>query len=254
MLIWLPPSEGKTLPVRGRSLDLDALASPSLTDTRRTLVDALVDLASQDPTKAAEVLGLGPTQADAVARDARLWDLPTARADRVYSGVLFAALDLASLEGSARRRATSRLAVASALFGVVRPGDRIPAYRLSGGTSLPGVGPVAAAWRAPLAAEVPALVGSGLLVDLRSSTYAALFRPGRDLAPRTATVRVLQEKDGRRSIVSHFNKATKGAIARALLVEDVDVRRVDALADALRDLGWTVEQEGTRLDVVVTET
>ena len=39
------------------------------------------------------------------------------------------------------------MAVTSALFGLVRPGDRIPAYRLSGDVSLPGLGPVAGVWR-----------------------------------------------------------------------------------------------------------
>ncbi|MFP5407571.1 MAG: peroxide stress protein YaaA, partial [Gammaproteobacteria bacterium] len=57
----------------------------------------------------------------------------TARADRVYSGVLYEALDLTSLDAAARRRATSWLAVTSGLFGLLRPADRIPAYRLSGG-------------------------------------------------------------------------------------------------------------------------
>ncbi len=57
-------------------------------------------------------------------------------------------------------------------------------------------------------------------------------------------------------MVSHFNKATKGRIVRALLEEGADPRTPAALADTLRDLGWAVEvhdqgTRGTRLDVVV---
>jgi len=99
---------------------------------------------------------------------------------------------------------------------------------------------------------------SGLLVDLRSSTYAAFWRPTKEVAPRVATVRVLHEAGGRRTVVSHFNKATKGRIVRALLEDGADPRTPTALADALSRLGWTVEvgertAKGTQLDVVVSD-
>ena len=60
MLILLPPSEGKTAPTRGNPLALDDLGHPTLTATRRTLVEALVS-ASGRPD-AATVLGVGHTQ------------------------------------------------------------------------------------------------------------------------------------------------------------------------------------------------
>jgi hypothetical protein len=68
---------------------------------------------------------------------------------------------------------------------------------------------------------------------------------------------VLHEVAGRRQVVSHFNKATKGRIVRALLEDGADPRTPTRLAEALRDLGWTVEvldgAQGTRLDVVVSD-
>jgi hypothetical protein len=73
-----------------------------------------------------------------------------------------------------------------------------------------------------------------------------------------ATVRVLHEVDGRRQVVSHFNKATKGRIVRDLLESGANPRTPAKLAAALADLGWTVEQPAptktaTLLDVVVRE-
>ena len=74
---------------------------------------------------------------------------------------------------------------------------------------------------------------------------------------RSATVRVLHEQNGTRKVVSHFNKATKGRIVRALLEDGVNPRTPARLAEALRDLGWTVEETpakgAVQLDVVVTE-
>ncbi len=258
MLILLPPSEGKSVPRRGKPLDLDGLSFPALTEQRRTVVEHLQTLAATQPEEAARVLGLGPSQADAVARDAELTRLPTARADHVYTGVVYDHLDAATLDAAARRRATRWLAVQSALLGLVRPSDRIPSYRLSGDTTLPGLGTVAGLWRPVMDPVVREAAGSGVVVDLRSSSYAAFWRPEPDLAPRVAAVRVLHEADGRRSVVSHFNKATKGRLTRALLEHGASPRTPAALADLLRDLGWTVEttgpgRAGVGLDVVVRE-
>ena len=263
MLILLPPSEGKTSPRRGRPLDLASLDFPGLEQHRAEVLDALVSLCTtDDPASAAEVLGLGKTQTGEVAANARLADAATARADRVYSGVLYESLDLASLTGPSKRRATSWLAVTSGLFGLLRLSDRIPAYRLSGDVSLPGVGTVSTYWNKRLDGTVREAAGQGLVVDLRSTTYASFWRPAPDLARRVVTLRVLHEstsgQPGTRKVVSHFNKATKGRIVRDLLADGTAPRGPARFADHLRSLGWKVEdgpadRSGTRLDVVVSE-
>lgn len=253
MLILLPPSEGKTPPASGEPIQLDSLAAPRLNPTRERLLRALMTVCQGNRTRAMKRLGLGPTQADAVERNAVLEEEPTARADEVYSGVLYAAWGPATLSEDARKRADEHVAIASALFGLVRPGDRIPAYRLSGTVSLPRLGTVASVWRTRLGDAVDELLGDGLLVDLRSGTYVNLYRPAGALAARTATIRVLHEQAGTRKVVSHFNKATKGRIVRELLESDAHPSTIGALRDALGDLGWTVERHDNRLDVVVAE-
>lgn len=263
VLILLPPSEGKSAAHRGKPLALTSLSFPALTDARDEVLTALIDLCTtgDDPIavgRAATTLGLGSTQSDQVALNARLRSAPTVRADRLYSGVLYDALDLAGLDVSARRRATQRLVIASALFGLVRPNDHIPAYRLAGGVSLPSLGGVAAHWRRHLDPVVRDAAGSGLVVDLRSSTYAAFWRPEADVATRVVTVRVLHQSGTRRTVVSHFNKASKGRIARDLLVDGHVPTTPADLTDQLGGLGWRVEPQpatraGQRLDIVVDE-
>ena len=254
MLILLPPSEGKTPPRRGKPLDLGSLAFPGLTPHRAEVLAALTSLCTSEPAEvAAKVLGLGSTQVADVARDARLAEAPTARADMVYSGVLYEALDLPTLGAAARRRATSWLAVASGLFGLLRPSDRVPAYRLSGDVSLPGLGTVSTYWGKRLDATVREAAGRGLVVDLRSSTYTPFWRPGPDLARKVVTMRVLHEVNGQRKVVSHFNKATKGRIVRALLENGTVPGTPARFADHLGALGWKVEQAVNRLDVVVSD-
>lgn len=265
VLILLPPSEGKSSPRRGKPLGLDRLDFPELTPAREQVLQALVELCrppgsapEDERVRAADVLDLGPTQAHHIENNGRLLATPTARADRIYTGVLYDALDLASLEGPARRRATRWLGIMSSLLGVVRPNDPIPAYRLSGDTNLPGIGIVSSWWRDHLDEVLTPLAGTGLVVDLRSSMYAGFWRPPSLIGPRVATVRALHEVGTERKVVSHFNKATKGRIVRELLLDGGNPRTPAALADHLRDLGWTVEahdpkKTGQQLDVIVRE-
>jgi cytoplasmic iron level regulating protein YaaA (DUF328/UPF0246 family) len=255
VLILLPPSEGKARPRRGKRLNL---GTGPLADARAAVLDALVALCRGPEADALRMLGIGDGQVDEVRRDALLPELPTAPAERIYTGVLYDALGLTTLDASAHRRALNRVATVSSLYGVVRPGERIAPYRLGGGVSLPGLGSVAAHWRSHLDPVVRDLAGRGLVVDLRSSTYAAFWRPAPDLAHRVVTVRVLHELNGRRQVVSHFNKATKGRLVRALLQDGRDARTPTAFAGLLSDLSWRVEtgratRTGTQLDVVVSE-
>jgi cytoplasmic iron level regulating protein YaaA (DUF328/UPF0246 family) len=258
VLILLPPSEGKAVPKRGKPLDLAGLRFPGLTEARSQVLDALVTLCEGDPDKAAATLDVPKTQLDLIGLNARLRTAPTARADHVYTGVLYDALGLPSLTGAARRRAAPPVALTSARLGRRGPADRIPAYRLSGDAVLPAIGGLAGLWRSQLGPAVMDALGDGLLVDLRSTTYAGFWRPPAPLSARVATVRVLHEVDGRRQVVSHFNKATKGRIVRTLLEAGANPRTPEALAGVLRDLGWTVEageptRKGTQLDVVVAQ-
>jgi cytoplasmic iron level regulating protein YaaA (DUF328/UPF0246 family) len=255
VLILLPPSEGKAETRRGRPVDLGVGA---LADARRDVLEALVTLCRGPEEHAIRVLGLGPGQADDVRRNVRLAELPAAPAERIYTGVLYDSLGLTTLDASAHRRALARVAIVSSLYGLVRPGERIAPYRLGGGVTLPGLGGVAAHWRARLDPLVRERAGSGLVVDLRSTTYAAFWRPGPDLARRVVTVRVLHEVNGRRQVVSHLNKATKGRLVRDVLEDGRDTRTARALATLLGDIGWVVESgpattSGTRLDVIVSE-
>jgi cytoplasmic iron level regulating protein YaaA (DUF328/UPF0246 family) len=216
VLILLPPSEGKTAPVRGAALDPAALSAPSLTPTRGRVLDALV-AASARPD-AVEVLGVGAGIADEVARNVDLRRAPAAEARSVYTGVLYGAAGLDRLTTAQRRRAAESVRVVSGLWGLVAPDDRIPAYRLSMGVDLPGVGPLAAAWREPLRAELDPRAEAGeLVVDCRSATYLAAWKPPRAAHGSWVQVRVLREVDGKRSVVSHHAKHTRGVLTRHLV-------------------------------------
>ncbi|WP_320671280.1 YaaA family protein [Patulibacter defluvii] len=239
MLLLLPPSEGKTAPARGRPVDLQQLSFPELNPVRRRAIAALERLSAGDQPTALEALGLGPRSGAELARNADLERQPAGAAARIYSGVLFDRLDLIGLPTGAKRRAGRRVLITSALWGVVGPNDRIPAYRCPAGVRLPGLPTTTELWREPLRAALPA---DELVVDLRSGAYRALWTPAD--AP-VVTVDVVREQAGRRTVVSHMAKATRGEIARALLIDEGgsgrDPRTVDGIAERVARAGWTVE-------------
>jgi cytoplasmic iron level regulating protein YaaA (DUF328/UPF0246 family) len=238
VLVLLPPSETKAPGGDGAPLDLPALtAGDQLNGVRTELVEALVKLADDVPACRA-ALGLSPAQDAEIARNAALWTAPTLPALIRYTGVLYDALDVRTLTRAQRARAGRRLAVGSALFGLLAADDPVPAYRLSAGSTLSGLPSLRSLWRPALSPVLAAV--DGLVVDLRSGSYAAL-------APvaGAVTVQVLSERpDGTRTVVSHFNKAHKGRLARLLATTTAEPDDPARLVTVLRRAGWRVERDG----------
>lgn len=242
-------------------VDLADLSVRGLTVARRAVLSALVAV-SKRGDHGLGLLGLAPGQRAELARNVALRQAPAFPAASIYTGVLYASLDLPTLPPEAVARLDRSVLVFSGLWGVVRLADRIPPYRCSIGVTLPGVGGLAAHWRRALARPMSAIVGDDLVLDLRSTGYATMWTPTRASIGRTAAVRVLHERivDGvaRRSVVSHFNKATKGRIVRDLATAGAEPRTPDELATVLRDLKYRVDHEPAgrrpaRLDVIVSE-
>ena len=233
MLVLLPASETKTPVRRGKPLDPASLSFPALAPTRAAVLEALMEVSAEpDATKR---LGVPASLSDVVRRNMALREAPTAAAETVYSGVLYGALGPADLDPASRRRARAWIVVISALWGAVRLGDRIPAYRLNMCGRLPGLAHLTDVWRAPLADVLPAAAGRGVVVDCRSAEYATAWRPTGALAERTVVVKVFRDLDGRRSAVSHNAKHTRGLVVRRIVTDAIDPRRPEGLAEALAE-------------------
>jgi hypothetical protein len=253
VLIQLPPSESKARTRRrGRPVDLEQLSMPELGPVRSAVLDALVRVSARPDALA--LLGVGEAVRPEVQANLALPALPSASALAVYAGVLYAALDYPSLSPAAKRRAGRALRVQSALWGPVGPADRIAPYRLAMSTSLPGLGPVAAVWRRALAEPMSRLAEGRLVVDCRSATYAAAWSPVGEAARALLAVRVFTEVAGRRVVVSHRAKQTRGEVVRTLLEWPRPLRTVaDAAAAVASRHPCTLVDHGRRgfsLDVL----
>ena len=242
MLIVLPPSETKSFGGDHPPLDWDSLSFPELNSVRKQIAADLVAL--DDPFT---VLGISDKLAAEVEANQELLTSPTTPAILRYTGVLYDALSAGTLPNEALQR----LAIGSALFGVVRAGDLIPHYRLSGGTKLPtrssSTTPTLKSRWGGLITEVLSSADD-LVVDLRSGTYQQLGRLKTAITVRVESV----QPDGSRKVVSHFNKHYKGELARVLALSEQDLTSIDEVAAIARAAGMTVEiTSPTALTLVV---
>lgn len=214
-------------------------------------------LCTTEPTRALSVLGLTANQTEEVVRNQELSRAPTAPAWQVYSGVLYRQLDAATLTALQREKLAQSVWIASALFGFVGFAERIPVYRLSGDTTLPGIGSLASFWReylTPLLARE-----SALILDLRSGSYTKLSPLPSSVAEQAIVPRVLQKMPtGPPKLITHFNKATKGRIVRAVAQHRGALRTADDLAQLIAQLGMEVTLlpatragQACRMDIVV---
>lgn len=232
MIVLLPPSEGKARPAEGDPVDLETLSFPRLNAQRERLLRAVTKLSGK---RGLAALGLSEGQAGELELNAALREAPAAPAAEVYTGVLYERLRLPELPDR------EHVLIASALWGFVRPDDRIPAYRLSMGARLPRLPGLATWWKPHLAKAVP---DEGLFVDMRSGPYAAAWKPSRGtLLP----VRAFTE-DGK--VVSHMAKATRGEVARALLLAGETPETPEDVAEIARRAGFEVQLDRS-LDVIV---
>jgi hypothetical protein len=160
--------------------------------------------------------------------------------------VLHDALGYPGLTAAARRRADASVIVFSGLWGVTRPFDAIPAYRVGIATQLPRIGPLPSYWRKPLSIALDDTVATEGALDLRSSGYSQMYWPSPAAAAGVVSIRVTGP-DGRRSAASYQSKVAKGRLARAMLA--LGTPSVDRLLAAARQIGVTAEAIGPQVVV-----
>jgi cytoplasmic iron level regulating protein YaaA (DUF328/UPF0246 family) len=213
-------------------VDFGTLSFPELNPVREQVLETLAKVSAS--SDAYDVLGVGESLRHEVDRNTRWRTEPSVPVSELYSGVLYDALDYAGLSAGSKRRAANRLLVISAAWGALRPADRVPPYRLSMGTT-PAV-------RDPLNAALADV--DGVIVDCRSSTYIAAWRPTGEQAAKWVSVNVVRERDGVRSVVSHNAKHTRGLVARHLLESGKDPGTPKALHKSVSER-WNAELDRT---------
>ena len=255
-VILLPPSEGKADGGHGPAIDLDALSFTELNGQREVICAALVTAMRRNEAERSKLLGVkGKALASSTAANRKVLSAPTMPAIERYTGVLYDALDVASLSSRDRKRMNTQVLIFSGLWGVVRPNDPIPDYKLKMGATLPRLGKVSTWWRDPLSAAIAPMVGAAVVWNLLPNEHDNAWEPNAKHVDAVKSpsailsVKFLDEgpvKKGVRTFttVNHWNKLLKGALVRFVL---------ETGADEPAALTKFRHPEGYRYDASLTE-
>lgn len=254
--ILLPPSEGKA---GGGDDDRSWLAiadDPThnafgqLNDVRLQVIHALQEALSQPQTALSKLFGVKDERlATAIATNADLPNGPLLPAIRRYTGVLFDYLDYEGMAPETRRAFDERTILFSGLWGLLRPGDLIPDYKLKINASLPEVGRLSTFWKPHISALLNPLLAGFVVWDLLPNAHSRAWDGKSEMAAHWQVKFVQRvEKKGETSYrtVSHWSKALKGALVRFICAHDVT--DPDPFVDFQHPQGYRFSPEMSKRD------
>ena len=217
-LILLPPSEGKASGGDGPPLDLDSLSFEELNPTRERVAKILGQV-SERPRTSQKLLGVkGTALAKAMAENVAISGSATLPAIERYTGVMYDAIDYQSLGVEAKECFGQSTIIMSGLFGMVRPYDMIPAYKLKMGGKLPRGKTCSAIWKPVITKSLAAISQDRVIWDLLPNEHGAAWNPAAVKSSARYTVKFLNRTpDGELKTVNHWSKLLKGALVRHLV-------------------------------------
>jgi uncharacterized protein len=261
-VLLLPPSEGKSPGGTGEPWAPGRSAFPELDGHREKAIRALLRAMRAAEPGRRKLLGVkGDALAAATAANRAVRTAPTMPAIERYTGVLYDALDAASLSARDRKRLANQVVIFSGLWGASMPGDPLPDHKLKMSAAIAPVGKLSTWWRAPLTAALAPLVEGRVVWNLLPLEHDAAWTPAETGsaepgAPTSVlTVRFVDETTARTgatrtfTTVNHWNKLLKGALVRHVLATGAD--EPDALAAFVHPEGYVydaslTEQAGGR--------
>ena len=179
MLILLPPSEKKKAATSQEKFELSSLVFAAELTGARSQTTTSHDFSQTSP------------------------------AIEIYDGVLYQGLNWKTLTAAEQKRANTKVLIISALFGLVRPLDKIFSYKEKIDNKL---------WREAIA-QVSAKFSNELVIDCRSSTYKGIWT----INPQnTVEVRVFKVNGEERNVITHMSKKYRGELTGHLLKQTND--------------------------------
>lgn len=253
--ILLPSAEGKQAGGNPLAPDMfDYRASNTfnyfsdLNPERRALIRAVqAHVEAADDAGREALFGVkGDALAAAVDATANVFGSPLMAAiDRYGPGVMYRAMEFTSLPTGAQRRLLENGVILSGMFGLLRPDDLVPDYKLSMGARVDGIGKVSAYWRPLLSPALNALLDGQAVWNLLPSSHEEAWDDTGSSA-RMIRVKFVREVDGERKPVTHGVKELRGALVGYIVTETAD--HVDALDFWEAPDGYELDREASDLD------
>ena len=253
--ILLPSAEGKQSGGNPLAPDMFDYRSSTtfnyfseLNPERRALIDALqAQIHTADEADLEKLFGVkGETLQQAVDANLNVYRSPLIAAiDRYSPGVMYQAMEFAALPTGAQRRLLENGVILSGLFGLLRPDDLIPDYRLKMDARVDGIGKASAYWRPTLSEHLNRLLTGHAVWNLLPSSHEEAWEDAGTYG-RMIRVKFFREDEGERKPVTHGVKELCGALVHYLVNEAADA--VEALDDWEAPDGYEVDPVASEID------
>lgn len=207
MYILFSPSEGKKLEGDFPALNTQELLFPQLQESRQPLLKTYNELILKGSEE--QLHDLTGIKKEEEIRKYRhdLFTSATMPALQRYDGVAYDYLDLSTLSQNEKDYLYKQTVIFSNLFGPLRGGDLIPAYKFKQGSTLDGI-VTEKVYKKEFSSALDTLLEDELVLDLRAGFYEKFYA----LQKPFITMKFLK---GGKS-VSHWAKAYRGKVLRTL--------------------------------------
>ena len=252
--ILLAPSEGKVAGGNPLAPDMFDYRSSTtfnyfheLNPQRRQLIETLQGALKAKKPTLEKLFGLkGEALKEAIETDKSIIGSPLMSALERYSpGVMYKAMDFSSLPTGAQRRLLENGIILSGLFGLLRPDDLIPNYRLKMDATLPDVGKVSTFWRDSLSPLLDRTVKDRVVWNLLPGAHQEAWHDQRTYE-EMIVVKFVDEKKGKRTTVTHGVKPLRGKLVNFIVSDMGD--DVEALNEWKHPAGYVLDPEASSFD------
>lgn len=258
--ILLAPAEGKLAggnPLAPGMFDRRASDTfnyfSSLNRDRRTLIRALHDAIDDPDTDLEALFGVkGEHLEQALEANRTVMESPLMAAmERYGPGVMYKAIDFASLPTGSQRRLLENGIIISGLYGLLRPDDLIHNYKLKIDAALPGVGKVSQYWKPIISPVLNDTVAGKFVWNLLPGAHREAWDDEHTYEGMVQVKFFNEDEDGQRKAVTHNVKPLRGALVRFIVNETAE--SVEALAseeeeDDVSIEGYVLDPEATTWD------
>lgn len=141
--------------------------------------------------------------------------------DRYSPGVMYQAMDFVALPTGAQRRLLEYGIIFSGLFGLLRPDDLIPDYKLKMDATLPGIGKIGTYWRERMSDLLNQRLKGRVVWNLLPVVHQESWTDEQTYQ-EMILVKFLKKQKGELKPVTHGVKGLRGKLVNYIVRETVD--------------------------------
>lgn len=247
--LLIPPSETKATPPGNGMLFPNAQKSKrtnyfkELTPHRQLVMEALESVLHRNGGWEEVFEVRAEALEEALRLNRNFMNSTTLPARELYSGIMYQAIDFRTLGAAEKKLFDQQTIIFSGLFGLLRPTDRIPPYKLKMSANLGGmVGKIANFWRNPVSEVLRRELKGKVVWNFLPDQYKRVWDSTGEIRAEHQVKfvkRVIRSGVAEWKTISHHSKSLKGALIRHMLKKDAESPR--ALKDFAHPDGYHYE-------------